>query len=94
MVGCASGAWDKHMAEFPQYQNALQYVQGAQSFVSDPPSGTLSIARSNGDTVLYDPATNTLAVKGANGVPKTMFKPDPAQHGYPTNMDYFNAQKR
>ncbi|SOY85142.1 protein of unknown function [Cupriavidus taiwanensis] len=26
--------------------------------------------------------------------PKTMFRPDPAQHGYPTNMDYFNAQKR
>jgi len=90
----AYGHWDKHIAEFPQYQNALQYVQGARNFVSDPPAGTLSIMRSNGDTVLYDPATNTLAVKGADGVPKTMFKPDPAQHGYPTNMDYFNAQKR
>jgi hypothetical protein len=28
----------------------------------------------------------------ASGAPRTFFKPDPAVHGYPTNLDYFNAQ--
>ncbi|MGO4416977.1 DUF637 domain-containing protein, partial [Cupriavidus sp. KB_39] len=86
--------WDKHMTEFPEYNNSVQYVRGAQIFVATPPPGTLAISRSNGDTVLYNPNTNTLAVKGADGSPKTMFRPDPAQHGYPTNLDYVNAQKR
>ncbi|HFD9223632.1 TPA: hypothetical protein ACF632_005383 [Salmonella enterica] len=37
--------------------------------------------------------TLTKTRKNADGVPKTMFRPDPADHGYPTNLDYFNAQK-
>ncbi|WP_080430314.1 filamentous hemagglutinin N-terminal domain-containing protein [Burkholderia ubonensis] len=90
----AYGHWDKHMSEFPEYQNSVQYVHGTKEFLSNPPAGTLTITRSNGDTVLYNPSTNTLAVKAADGTPKTMFRPDPAQHGYPTNMDYFNAQKK
>lgn len=89
----AYGHWSKHGSEFPEYQNALQYAEGAKDFVSHPPSGALVKTRPNGDTVLYDPATNTFAVKDADGAPKTMFRPDPAQHGYPTNLDYFNAQK-
>jgi filamentous hemagglutinin len=90
----AYGHWEKHMSEFPEYSNSLEYVRGAQDFISSPPSGTLSIVRSNGDVVLYNPTSNTLAVKAADGTPKTMFRPDPAEHGYPTNLDYFNAQSR
>jgi filamentous hemagglutinin len=88
----AYGHWTKHKIEFPEYQNSVQYVKGAQDFVSNPPLGTLAITRTNGDTVLYNPATNTFAVKDVNGAPKTMFRPDPSQHGYSTNLDYFNAQ--
>ena len=40
----------------------------------------------------FDPTTDTFGVMDANGAPRTMFKPDPAVHGYPTNLDYFNAQ--
>ncbi|EJC85478.1 hypothetical protein Rleg4DRAFT_7363 [Rhizobium leguminosarum bv. trifolii WSM2297] len=90
----AYGHWDKHVSEFPEYQNSLQYVQGARDFVANPPTGTLTITRSNGDTVLYNPTTNTFAVKSADGTPRTMFRPDPTEHGYPTNLDYFNAQKK
>ena len=32
------------------------------------------------------------SVKTTDGVPKTMFKPDPADHGYKSNLDYLNAQ--
>jgi filamentous hemagglutinin len=89
----ARAHWIKHGAMFSEFSNASQYVKGAQGFVSKPPLGTLVKTRPNGDMVFYHPATNTFAVKTKTGVPKTMFKPDPAQHGYPTNLDYFNAQK-
>jgi filamentous hemagglutinin len=48
--------------------------------------------RPNGEAVVYDPATNTFGVRAADGTPKTLFKPSPAKHHFPTNMDYFNAQ--
>ena len=89
----AQAHWIKHASEFPQYSNAAQYVEGAQAFVANPPASALKIVRSNGDTVLFDPLTDTFAIKSASGGPRTMFKPDPANHGYPTNLDYFNAQK-
>lgn len=88
----AYGHWKKHGKEFPQYNNAKEYVEGAIDFVNNPPQNTLIKKRNNGDTVLFDPATDTFAVQGANGAPKTMFKPDPLKHGHPTNLDYFNAQ--
>lgn len=50
--------------------------------MNNPPEGTLSKVRPNGDTVFYNPKTNTFAVKTADGVPKTMFRPDPAEHGF------------
>ena len=88
----AFGHWKKHGAEFPEFRNAKEYVEGAQRFVNQPPQGVLSRVRANGDTVLYDQATNTFGVRAADGAPRTMFRPDPAQHGYPTNLEYFNAQ--
>ncbi|MFM0738145.1 RHS domain-containing protein [Paraburkholderia xenovorans] len=88
----AYGHWKKHGAEFPEFQNAKQYVEGTKSFVSGPPSGTLTKIRPNGEVVFYDPGSNTFAVTTSNGTPKTMFRPDPAQHGFPSNLDYYNAQ--
>lgn len=83
--------WTKHGTEFPEYSNASQYVEAAQNFVNSPPYSVLTKVR-NGDTILYDPVSNTFAVRAIDGVPRTMFRPDPSKHGYPTNMDYFNAQ--
>ncbi|MBI0156687.1 VENN motif pre-toxin domain-containing protein [Gilliamella sp. M0364] len=85
--------WDKHKLEFPEFQNAKQYVDATHNFVNNPPAGTLVITRKNGDTVFYNPSSNIFAVKNADGTPKTMFKPNPAEHGYKTNLEYFNAQK-
>lgn len=84
--------FQSHGAEFG-VQNSLDYVRRAQSFLWTPPAGTLTrVRQSNGDVVRYHPPTNTFGVMDANGTPRTMFKPDPVIHGYPTNLDYFNAQ--
>ncbi|QQZ42329.1 hypothetical protein IF690_01970 [Pseudomonas sp. SK3(2021)] len=88
----AYGHWDKHKAEFPQFQNAKQYVEGTKSFLNNPPVGTLTKVRPNGDTVFFNPANDTFGIRAADGSPRTMFRPEPTQHGYPTNLDYFNAQ--
>jgi RHS repeat-associated protein len=82
-----------HGGDFPEVGNALEYVADAQNFLRTPPPGTLTIVRTNGDIVRYDPATNIFGVMDSTGAPRTFFKPDPAKHGYPTNMDYFNAQQ-
>lgn len=78
--------WTRHRSEFPNLQNAKQYVQAAWDFVTNPPAGVLTKARANGDILLYDAATNTFAVKNAQGVPRTMFKPK-------DGAAYFHTQK-
>jgi len=69
------GHWQKHGAEFPEFQNAKQYVEGAKNFFSKPASGTLTKTRANGDTLFYNPGNNTFGVQAADGAPRTMFRP-------------------
>jgi pyocin large subunit-like protein len=80
-----------HGADFGA-RNTLDYVRQAQDFLRNPPAGTLTKIRPNGDVVRYNPATNTFGVLGPNGAPRTFFKPDPVVHGFATNLDYFYAQ--
>ena len=68
--------WLKHAKDFPQFKNAKQYVEGAKSFLHNPPIGTLTKIRENGDILRYNPVSNTFGVMDANGIPKTMFKPN------------------
>jgi filamentous hemagglutinin len=75
----------KHGDEFSDVKNAKQYVEKAHKFVSDPPPGTLTKVRPNGEKLFYDPNTNTFAAQAADGAPKTMFKPE-------NGMDYWNNQ--
>ncbi|EGX5147734.1 hemagglutinin, partial [Salmonella enterica] len=84
-VGNAYGHWIKHGKEFPEYQNAKQYVDAAHNFMTNPPPGTLTKTRPNGDTLYYNPATNVFASKDINGVPRTMFKPE-------KGLEYWNKQ--
>jgi hypothetical protein len=80
-----------HGADFGA-RSAVEYVNQAKQFLGSPPPGTLTRVRANGDVVRYNPDTNTFGVMDASGAPRTFFKPDPAVHGYPTNLEYFNAQ--
>jgi len=65
----------KHAADFPELSSDADYVQAAQQFVTDPPPGALTKVRPNGDTLIYDPSTNTFAVRDPSGAPRTMFRP-------------------
>jgi pyocin large subunit-like protein len=62
------------------------YVHKAKTFVGRPPKGTLTLERSNGDTLFYDPKANTFAVASKDGAPRTMFKPK-------EGMAYWDEQK-
>jgi pyocin large subunit-like protein len=88
----AYGHFKKHGGEFEDVQNSLQYVRKARDFFDNPTSTTLSHARTNGDVVRFDPVTDNFGVMTKAGTPRTFFRPDPAQHGYSTNLDYYNAQ--
>lgn len=68
--------WEKHGSDFPQYGSAEEYERGALDFVRHPPPGTLTKHRGNGDTLFYDPGTNSFAVADENGIPRTYFRPD------------------
>ena len=55
---------------------AEDYVAHAHAFIADPPPGAETLRRANGDTLYYHASTNTFLVADAQGVPRTMFKPD------------------
>ena len=45
-------------------------------FIHNPPTGTETLKRTNGDTLFYDPKGNVFAVMTRAGAPRTMFRPD------------------
>ena len=53
-----------------------EFVDKAHAFVAHPPKSALTLARANGDTLIYDPKANIFAVRSKAGAPRTMFKPD------------------
>ena len=86
--------YNRHGADFGAKSEA-EYQQMADNFLTGPRnSTTLEITRSNGDVVRYDPASDAFGVVSSNGSIRTYYVPDPGVHGYPTNLDYFNAQQR
>ena len=66
--------------------NIDEFVDKAHAFVSHPPKSALTLARANGDTLIYDPKANVFAVRSKAGAPRTMFKPD-------DGMAYWEQQK-
>lgn len=62
------------------------YVRKTHAFVAKPPAGAQTLKRANGDTLIYDPASNVFAVVTRAGAPRTMFKPD-------DGADYWRRQK-
>lgn len=51
------------------------FVAKAHAFTASPPKDALTLTRSNGDRLLYDPQHNIFAVVTKDGAPRTMFKP-------------------
>lgn len=52
------------------------YLTAVTAFTKSPPADAETVRRANGDVLIYQASTNTFAVVDANGVPRTMFKPD------------------
>jgi hypothetical protein len=55
--------------------NLDDFVAKAHAFTSSPPGDVLTLTRSNGDKLLYDPKSNVFAVVDKDGAPRAMFKP-------------------
>ena len=84
--------WNDHKNDFPEFNNALEYVNAAQDFINNPPKTALTKIRANGDKVVYDPVSEIFAVGAKDGSPRTMYKPDPKIHKLNNNMEYFDGQ--
>jgi pyocin large subunit-like protein len=56
-------------------RNLDDFVAKAHAFTASPPKDALTLTRSNGDKLLYDPKRNIFAVVTKDGAPRTMFKP-------------------
>jgi pyocin large subunit-like protein len=52
------------------------YLAQVEAFTRRPPADVERVTRPTGDVLLYQASTNTFAVVDAEGVPRTMFKPD------------------
>ncbi len=83
----------RHGADFGA-KTPEEYVQAAARLFERAQRGSLPTKIDpKGVIRVYDPATNSFGAFNPNGTIRTFCKPDPAVHGYPTNLDYWNAQK-
>jgi pyocin large subunit-like protein len=71
----AAHHWQKHGSEFRELHSESEYIRAARAFVNHPPPGAQIKHDSRGDTLIYDPGSNTFAVRAPNGAPRTMFRP-------------------
>jgi pyocin large subunit-like protein len=78
--------FEKHAPEFGINDYAT-YVAFVHGFVHNPPKGTQSLKRNNGDTLYYSPDYNIFAVVTKKGAPRTLFRPD-------NGADYWQKQKQ
>jgi pyocin large subunit-like protein len=56
-------------------RSETEYVTKVHAFIDHPPRDAETIARNNGDKLIYDPGGNVFAVVSRTGAPRTMFKP-------------------
>jgi pyocin large subunit-like protein len=71
----AAHHWQKHGGEFSELHSERDYTNAAHDFVNHPPPGAQTKQDSRGNTLIYDPESNTFAVKAPDGAPRTMFRP-------------------
>jgi pyocin large subunit-like protein len=55
------------------------FLTKVHAFVDTPPRDVQTLARSNGDKLMYDPKANLFAVVDKDGAPRTLFKPRDGQ---------------
>jgi hypothetical protein len=80
----------RHGADFGA-TSADDYARQASEFLQRPGNLT-KIDPKTGVIRVYDPATEAFGAYNSTGTTRTFYVPDPSKHGYPTNLDYWNAQ--
>ena len=76
------------------------FLTKVHGFIDNPPQGVLTLTRSNGDKLMYDPKGNIFAVADKNGAPRTLFKPKDGQAYWDKQKDAeakgegFGSQRR
>jgi hypothetical protein len=71
----AAHHWQKHGSEFRELHSERDYTNAAHDFVNHPPPGAETKQDSRGNTLIYDPQSDTFAVRAPDGAPRTMFRP-------------------
>ncbi len=79
-----------HRADFGATTEA-EYEQMADEFLSNPLTADCyeRIRAADNDTIRFTVITDEYAVLSYDGFIRTYFKPDPLEHGLPTNYDYY-----
>jgi pyocin large subunit-like protein len=74
--------------------SAIEYEEMAVAFLSATSDAHIveGIRRGNGDTVRFHRVTQAFAVMRSDGIIKTFYKPDPAWHGFSSNLAYFQNE--
>ncbi len=77
--------------------SAEDYAKMAQDFyqrgMADARSGIEVKVGQDGRIRMYNESTNIFGVYNPDGTTATFYKPDPADHGYATNREYWDSQK-
>ncbi|KTE89388.1 hypothetical protein AT727_13400 [Desulfitobacterium hafniense] len=90
------GHYEKHVQRKGEFGNISksEYLRKARELLTSTSNGDIliKIRASNGDKIYYKQSSNEFGTVTVDGTIRTYFKPNPSDHGYPTNLDYFNAQ--
>ena len=83
-----------HGADFGATDD-LHYERLADAFLSSPlaPPVLECIRPRDRNVVRYNTVTGEFGIISNDGYIRTYYIPDPAEHGLPTNLDYFNAHR-
>jgi filamentous hemagglutinin len=82
----------RHGTDFGASTEADYEAQASRFLYGPLAPNTLQKLRSAGDIVRFNPTTGEFRLGTPSGTIRTYYKPDPAVHGLPSNLDYFNAQ--
>lgn len=76
--------YQKHVIDQQEFGNITrdEYMRLAQELVDTPSDEVLSKQNGDGDTLYYDPGSNSFAVVSADGYLRTFFKPSAGQAYY------------
>ncbi len=89
-----SDHWYDHRAEFPEIADEFEYERRAMQFLNGPldPTTLECVRASDGDTIRFDRATETIAIMRSDGKIRTFFRPSPSWHGLSSNLKYFQRE--